>query len=77
MFTSKVYMYPIKPSKAAERGWEKTSIDLIGPLPSKNYTVVIQNLTSCYPIAKLVKSTNVKSVIPVVEDIYDTFGNSI
>ena len=36
----------------------KTAVDVFGPLPSKNHIVVIQDLISRYPIAKLVKSTN-------------------
>ena len=49
----------------------------VGPLPSKNHIVVIQDLTSHYPIAKLVQSINAKSTISVLEDVYDTFGNLI
>ena len=77
MFTNKVYRHPIKPNKVEERYLEETSIDLFRPLPSKNPILVIQDLASCYPVAKLVKSTNAKSVIPVLEDVYDTFGNPI
>ena len=50
-------------------------MDLFGTLPSKNYIVVIQDLVWRYPVVKVVRSTNVKSVISVLEDIYDTFGN--
>ena len=65
----------MKPKKVHESCWEETSVDLFGPLPSKNHIVVIQDLaSSCYPIAKLVKSTSAKSVIPVLKD---TFGDSI
>ena len=39
--------------------------------------MVIQHLASLYSIAKFVTSTHAKSVIPVLEDIYDTFRNSI
>ena len=38
----------------------RDSVDLFGPLPSKNHIVVIQDFASRYPIAKLVKSTNAK-----------------
>ena len=34
-------------------------------------------LASRYPVAKLVKSTNAKSVIPVLRGTYDLFGNSL
>ena len=39
--------------------------------------MVIPDLTSRYPTAKLVESTRAKSVIPVYKDVYDTFGNPI
>ena len=73
MFTNKVYRHPIRPNKGPERCWEETSVDLFGPLPSKNHIVVIQDLASRYPRAKLIESTNVKSDINVL----DTFGNPI
>ena len=77
MFTNKVCWHPIKANKVPERCWEETSVDLFEPLLSKNYIVIIKDLASRYPIAKLVKSTNVKSAIPVLEDIFNTFRNPI
>ena len=67
MFTNKVCRHPIKTNKVPERCWEETSVDLFEPLPSKNCIVIIKYLASRYPTAKLVKSTNEKSVIPVLE----------
>ena len=63
----------IKPNKALERCWNETSVDLFGSLPSKNHIVVIQDLASRYPTAKLVESNNAKSIISVLEDVYDSF----
>ena len=77
MFTNKVYRHLIKANKVPEICGEETSVDLFGPLPSKNHILVIQDLASRYPIAKLVKSTNARSVIPVLEDVYDTVGTPI
>ena len=67
MFTNKLYRHPIKPNKIPERCWKETSVDLFGPLPSKNHIVVIQDLTPRYSIAKLVQSTNAKSTVSVLE----------
>ena len=39
--------------------------------------MVIEDLASCYPIVKLVKSTSAKLLILVLEDVYDTSGNPI
>ena len=36
-----------------------------------------QDLAPGYPVAKISKSTNAKSVIPVLRDIYDLFGNPL
>ena len=68
MFTNKVYRHPIEPNKVPGKCWEETSVDLFGPLPSQNNIIVIQDLASRYPVAKLVKSTSAKSVIPVLEE---------
>ena len=70
MFTNKVYRHPIKPNKVPKRCWDESSVNLFGPLPSKNHVVVIQDLASRYPIDKLDKSTNAESVIPVLEDVH-------
>ena len=77
MFTNKVYRHPIKPKKVPERCLEENYVDLFGPLSSKIHTVVTQDLVSRYPLAKLVKSTSAKPMFPVLEDVYDTFGNPI
>ena len=50
-------------------------MDSFGPLPIKNHIVVIQDLASRYSVAKVLRSTNAKSVIPVLEDTHSTFGN--
>ena len=75
LFTQKTTKHPMAPSRVPERCWHKTSVDLFGSLPSKNHIVVIQDLTSRYPVAKVVRSTNMKSVIPVLDDTYNTFDN--
>ena len=50
-------------------------MDLHGPMPSNKHAVVVQDLGSRFPAAKLVTSTKGDKVIPVLADIYDTFGN--
>ena len=41
------------------------------------FTFVWPDLASCYPVAKIVRSTNAKPVIPVLRDAYDLFGNPL
>ena len=44
-------------------------MDLYGPIPSSEHVVVVQDLTSRYPTAKLVLSTAADRVITVMADI--------
>ena len=74
-FTDKTCNKPIQPLKVPERCWEEMFVDLFGPLPTKNHIVVIQDLSSRFPVAKVVSSTCAKKVIPVLKETYDTFGN--
>ena len=69
--TSEPLMHHAVPSKC----WDTVAVDLFGPMPSKNHVVVVQDLASKYPAAKLVKSTSAEKVLPVLSDIYDTYGN--
>ena len=73
----KTTRHPTKPNSVPEKCWEETSVDLFGPLPSSHHVLVVQDLASPYPVAKIVKSANAKSVIPVLRDTYDLFGNPL
>ena len=52
-------------------------MDLYGPMPSSNHVVVVTDLASRYPAAKLVKSTKADHVVPALGDIYDIYGNPV
>ena len=58
-----------------EKNWSKVAVDLFGPMPSRNHIVVVQDLASRFPAAKLVRSTKASNVIPVMTEIYNNFGN--
>ena len=62
---------PIKPHKVPSRNWEKVSVDLYGPMPSSHHIVVVQDLSSRFPAAKLVSSTSADKVIPALAEIYE------
>ena len=51
------------------------SVDLFGPMPSSNHIIVIQDLASRFPVAKVIPSTSGKHVIPVLAETYNSFGN--
>ena len=56
------------------KNWEIVAVDLYGPMPSSNHVVVVQDLGSRYPPAKLVSSTRAESVISALKDIYNNYG---
>ena len=44
-------------------------------MPSSRHVVVVQDIGSRFPAAKLVASTNASKVLPVLREIYDAYGN--
>ena len=75
LFTQKKTKEPITPHEVPLKCWDTVSVDLYGPLPSSKHVVVVQDLSSRYPVAKLVNSTKADQVLPVLEQTYDLFGN--
>ena len=61
--------------RVPDKCWDTVAVDLFGPMPSKNHVVVVQDLSSKFPAAKLVKNTSAKQVLPVLSEIYNTYGN--
>ena len=74
-FSSKKTNEPIQCHPVPQHCWERVAVDLFGPMPSSHHVVVVQDLASRYPVAKLVSSTKATKVIPALQDIYDTIGN--
>ena len=77
MYTDKKTKEPIQHHIIPERCWEKVSVDLYGPMPSKKHVVVVQDVTSRFPAAKIVNSTKAEKVIPAMKEIYNTYGNPV
>ena len=75
LFTDKKCHEPQKSHEVPGKCWDKVSMDLFGPMPSKNHIVVVQDLASRFPDAKLVTSTKGEKVLPALANIYDTYGN--
>ena len=44
-------------------------------MPSSNHVIVLQDLGSRYPAAKLVSSAKAEKVIPALKEIYSYYGN--
>ena len=75
IFSDKKTSDPIIPHKVPSKCWETVAVDLFGPMPSSKHVVVVQDLASRYPSAKLVSSTAADKVIPAIADIYNAYGN--
>ena len=75
LFTDKKTTEPQKAHQVPDKNWETVAVDLFGPMPSSHHVVVVQDLASRYPCAKLVASTSASSVLPALSDIYNTMGS--
>ena len=75
LFTNKKTAEPIKAHRIPDKSWEKVSVDLYGPMPSTKHVIVVQDLKSRFPAAKLVQSTSSDKVLPKLAEIYNTYGN--
>ena len=61
--------------KVPTKNWELVAVDLFGPMLSSNHVIVVQDIGSRYPSAKLVSSTKAERVIPALKEIYRYYGN--
>ena len=75
IFTNKKTHEAEKPHNVPEKCWSDVAVDLFGPMPSSNHIVVVQDLVSRYPAAKIISSTKASKVTPALADIYDGYGN--
>ena len=75
LFTDNKCKEPLKAHKVPDRCWKKVSVDLFGPMPSRNHIIVVQDMASRFPAAKLVSSTAANKVLPALGEIYDAYGN--
>ena len=74
-FSNKKTSEPQHPHNVPARCWDTVAVDLFGPMPSKEHVVVVQDLASRFPAAKLISSTNAKQVLPALGEIYNNYGN--
>ena len=61
-------------SELPDRKWQCLSADFGGPYPSGHYCLVIIDEYSRFPVVEIVKSTSAKTVIPVLDKVFSTFG---
>ena len=68
---------PIMAHKVPLKCWESVAVDLFGSMPTQNHVIVVQDLASRYPAAKLVSSTSASKGLPALAEIYNTYENPI
>ena len=74
LFNPKCTKEKIHPQHVPEKAWDEVSIDLFGPMPDKKHVVVITDNMSRFPDAKIVSSTDAKSVLPAIDKTYTNYG---
>ena len=72
--TNTQHTEPATMTKLPERPWETIEIDFCGPLPSKEYALVISDQYSRYPKVEFVYSTTIKPVRQKMKKIFATHG---
>ena len=78
-FVDKKTAEPISYHNVPSECWDTVAVDLFGPMPTSKHVVVVQDLTSRFPAAKLVSSTKADKLLPALEEIDDTLsiGNRV
>ena len=69
IFADKKTSEPIKPHTVPEHCWSEVSVDLFGPMPSSNHVVVVQDMKSRFPSAKIVNGILVYKVYLVTFEL--------
>lgn len=64
---------PVKSTELPLGPWRELAIDYYGPIWGK-YVVVLIDYFSRYPLAKVLGSTNAKTLIPYLDEVFALFG---
>ena len=57
--------------------WEKVSIDLFGPMPDSKYVIVVQDMVSKFPAAKILSKTDAEPTMGAIKDIYNAYSTPL
>ena len=74
MFSNKTTKEPIRLVHISNHPWDKVSVDLFGPIPDTKHVLVVQDMFTRSPAAKIVSSTSADLVVKALDDIYTNFG---
>jgi hypothetical protein len=70
----RVLYEPLRMSNMPNGPWEQVDIDFYGPTPSGSDLFVLVDQYSRYAVVKEIKSKKAASVIPVLHEVWSTFG---
>ena len=54
--------------------WDTVALDLFGPFPTGKHVLIVQDVLTRYPAAKIVSNTSSSKIIPALNDIYINYG---
>ena len=74
MFSNKTTKEPIQPVDTSNHPWDNVSVDLFGPMPDTKHVLVVHNMFTHFPAAKIINSTTADPVIKALYDTYTNFG---
>ena len=70
MFSNKTTKEPIQLVHTSNHPWDNISVDLFGPIPNTKHVLVVQDMFTRSPAAKIVNSTSADLVVKALDDIY-------
>ncbi|CAB0032933.1 unnamed protein product [Trichogramma brassicae] len=65
---------PMKRRELPREPWADVSLDFMGPLPSKDYILIIVDYYSRYKEIKIMRSTTTEDTIKVLKEIFSRLG---
>ena len=77
MFNDANKCEPLKLHEVLNNCWGTIAVDLFGPMPSSKHIVVVQDLASRLPAAKLVASTKATHVLPAQGTYITRMGTQV
>ena len=61
---------PLKMTKIPEEVWDTVSIDVMGPMPTGEYLLVLTDTRSRFPEVEIINNTSANTVIPKLENFF-------
>ena len=65
---------PLNISAMPDRSWDKVKIDFYGPLPTRQYILVVIDCYSRFPEIEILPTISARKVIPKLDNIFARHG---